>query len=323
MKLSIIIVNYNTKKFLVDCLASIYQSKLTFKYEIIVVDNASTDGSGKIIKKDFPKVRLISNHKNLGFAKANNKAVKIAKGKYLLFLNPDTVILDQAVKKMVEQIVKNPEISALGPKTLNPDFSVQLTAFVKFPDFSVWLVNNLGLDRIFSRVWPAKNWPGKYYFSFQELNQKRQVSHLQGNCFLVPKEIFEKIGLFDTRFFLYREETDWFLRLAKAKGKIWYLPSAKIIHYGGQSTESGAWSSQKYYQAILSRYLYHLKHYGQGSLWLLRIWDLISSLIIIPVWLMLEILLVFSQQARQKIELNIEWHRQLAVWNLKKLVVSR
>ena len=204
--LSIIIVNANNQRLLKECLQSIDKNTHKISFEIIISDNASTDGSQEMVKDDFPQVKLIENKENLGFAKANNQALKIYQGRYALLLNNDTLVKDSALDKMVEFMDQNQETGACGPKLLNTDGSTQ---------------HQGGL--LAKRFWKAKD--------------PRPVDFIIGAALLVRKEVIDKVGMMDENLFFYNEDLDWCLRIRKAGWKIFFLPQAEIIHYGGQSSK--------------------------------------------------------------------------------------
>lgn len=256
MKLSIIIVNYNTRDLLRDCLNSIIRSnplkdQLSSNYEVIVVDNASTDASVAMLKKEFPQVKLFQNKQNLGFAKANNQGIKIAKGKYLLLLNSDTKIVAGALEKMIDFMGENPQVGVLGPKLLNKDGSLQPSAGY-FPSLPVIFRQALFLHKIF---------PFNHLKQFKVTRpafyaKTHPVDWVAGACFLVKNDVFAKIGYLDEKFFMYVEEVEFCYRCQKAGWQIYLLPQAKITHQG-----EGSGDRQK---AILGIYqglfLFYDKH---------------------------------------------------------------
>lgn len=230
MNLSIIIVNWNTKNLLDDCLSSIYKETQNISFEIFVIDNASSDGSAEMVKKKYPAVRLIENKKNRGFAAANNQAIKQATGKYVLILNSDTVILDGALNKIVKIEEAHPEAGIFGVKTLNSNGTIQKTVR-RDPALFTQLILPSKMKIIFPNARPFR----EYYFDDFDYDQESCVPQLQGSFLLIKKEVFDKIGLLDEKFFLWFEEVDFCLRARQAGYKILYSPEAAIIHYGGAS----------------------------------------------------------------------------------------
>ena len=256
MDLSIIIPSFNTKEILRHCLNSILDNTKNINFEIIVIDNFSQDGSQEMIEKDFPMVILIKNKENLGFAKANNQGIKRAGGKYLLFLNSDTIIVKGAIKKMFDFLEKHKEIAALGPKLLNSDSSVQPSAGF-FPNLLVVFVM-LFLEHFFG---------GRFVRTGYSC--LRKVDWVMGAALMVRKEIVGKIGGFDEKIFMYYDEVDLCYRIYKNGGAIYYYPDAEIIHLWQRSSQSGREGP------ILANYkgliYFYQKHYGLGQLWFLKI----------------------------------------------------
>jgi len=241
MILSIIIVNLNTKNLLRDCLSSIYESDLRTKYEIFVVDNGSKDDSVKMVRANFPNVDVIANEVNLGFSKANNQAIKRCKGKYILLLNPDTVVNINTLEKMVSFMDNNKDIGILGPKIQYPDGNVQLTCARNFPDLLIEFFNVSKLAKIF----PKNKLFGSYLMGYWNHLDSREVNLLSGACMLIKKEVFKDIGLLDESFFMFYDDVDFCYR-AKMKGyKIYYYADTSIIHHGGASWKETRENMQK------------------------------------------------------------------------------
>ena len=226
MDISIIIPSFNTKEILHNCLKSILENTKEISYEIIVIDNNSQDGSAEMVEKHFPLVKLIKNQENLGFAKANNQGIKIAKGKYFLFLNSDTVIKDKAIEKMVNFIENHKEIDAIGPKLLNSDKTIQPSAGF-FPNPLVVFVM-LFLEHYFG---------GRFVRT--SYSQLKQVDWVMGAALMMKKEIVDKIGGFDEKIFMYYDEVDYCYRIRKSGYSIYYYPEAEIIHLWQKSSQSG------------------------------------------------------------------------------------
>ena len=228
MKLSIIIVNWNTSRLLDGCLASIFANPPDDPYEVVVVDNASIDDSPQMVRRNYPQVHLIENPENVGFAKANNQGILETTGPYVLLLNPDTVILPKALQILLGFIKDQKEIGAVGPMVLNPDLTLQSSCNpmpTLFREF--WQL--MHLDRILAlSVYREENW---------DTNVSHPVEVLQGNCLLVRRATLARIGLLDDNYFMFTEEVDLCYRLLKKGWVIHWVPMARIIHYGGQSTD--------------------------------------------------------------------------------------
>lgn len=254
MNLSVVIINWNTRQLLDECLASIYRETKDIDFEIFVVDNASSDRSAEMVREKYlpaeltgatapqrsegmamdreagPAVRLIENKENCGFAAANNQALREAKGNYILILNPDTIIKNNAINKALDILSKRPEIGILGPKTYNNDGTIQKTVR-RDPTISVGLLIAAKLQRIFPSARALKN----YYYRGFDYSREAYVPQIQGSFMLIRRAVLDKIGFFDERFFIWFEEVDLCLRAKAAGWKILYSPVAEIIHYGGES----------------------------------------------------------------------------------------
>ncbi|MCS7092865.1 MAG: glycosyltransferase family 2 protein [Patescibacteria group bacterium] len=259
--LSIIIVSYNTKKLTQECLVSVDRSLRCSKinYELIVVDNHSTDGSVEILKKYLLKKsntnQLICLPENLGFGRANNLAVKKAKGRYLLFLNSDTIILDRAIEKMFALYKDNEnKINFLGPKLLNNDLSPQPSAAHFFR-----------LPVVFAALFLKGDYWGLTRFSPSKLEK---VDWVSGACLLTKKEYFEQLGGFDEKIFMYMEEVDLLYRARKLSWNTYFYPTAKVIHLGFASSGKKTVPILQVYRGLV---FFYQKHYSKLSLFILRL----------------------------------------------------
>jgi len=247
LDLSIIIVNYNVKEFLQNLLHSITKSALNIDYEIIVIDNASNDGSVEFIKEKFPSVKLIANKENLGFSKANNLGLKIAQGMYLLLLNPDTLLREDTVHRMLQFFKNTSEAGLAGCKILNPDGSLQLACRRSFPGPWTSFCKVTGLSSIF----PKSRIFARYNLTYLDENQTYEVDAVSGSFMMMKREVFEKIGGFDEEFFMYGEDLDLCYRVQKAGYKVFYVHDTQIIHYKGESTKRSSFDETKvFYNAM-------------------------------------------------------------------------
>jgi len=229
--ISIIIVNWNTKEILLDCLKSLTKQDISYKNEIIVVDNGSTDGSQTAVRTLFPEIQIIENNENLGFAKANNIGILKSCGRYVCLVNSDVIVMENCLQHLITFMDSNLNIGISGPKVLNPDLTIQISCRI-FP--SLWnnLSSALGLDNTF------KNVP---FFSAEHMNffdhkSIRKVECLVGCCLMIRKAALEQVGLFDEQFFIYSEEIDLCKRFLNAGWEIVFYPDASIIHYHGASS---------------------------------------------------------------------------------------
>ncbi|MFC1656347.1 glycosyltransferase family 2 protein [Patescibacteria group bacterium] len=278
-ELSIIIVNFNTKQILKDCLESVYKHLTDIDFEIIVVDNNSQDESVLMIKKEFTEINIIANNRNIGFGPANNQGIEVAQGKYILFLNNDTYIFDNSIQKMIKYLAENSEYGVVGPQLLNKDRSIQLSASQIFPSLYTELLRNFLLDRIIlNRLFQDRDYFGRYQLSPNQHKKSREVSFVSGACFLVKRKVIEKTKGFDKRFFFYQEEIDWMKRIHEAGWKIYFLSDAKIVHLGGVATESSMKNTKRFDYQIVSRYKYFVIHYGVMYSVGIRIIDIIGSI---------------------------------------------
>lgn len=228
MDLSIVVVNWNTRELLAQCLGSIPAAVGELSCEIIVVDNASTDGSPAMVRSCFPWVTLIENKENLGFVRASNQAIALSRGRYVLLLNSDTVAPPQALARLVDFMDHQMDAGAAGPKLLNPDGSFQ-ASYAHFPTLLSESLSAAGLNR-----WLY----GPYHPSPPpRLNETRQaVDWVQGACLLVRRAALDAIGPLDEGFWMYSEETDLCYRIHQAGWNVYYLPDVEIIHFGGASS---------------------------------------------------------------------------------------
>lgn len=231
MDVSIIIVNWNTCKITCECLQSVHEQTVKSKIEVIVIDNASTDDSVRMIKEKFPQVRLIENSANRGFAAANNQGIRVAKGRYLLFLNSDTLVLDGAIDKVVSFADGNPDAAVVGCCVLNADKTLQSTCFM-FPSVLNMLLSSTYLYKLF----PKSKLFGRERMSWWDRTDVREVDVATGSFMLVRHEAIEQVGMMDEQFFMYAEETDWCYRFKQTGWKILFTPTAEIIHLGGASS---------------------------------------------------------------------------------------
>lgn len=250
MDLSIIIVSFNVKNLIKECIESILKTKNGFIYEIIIVDNASTDESVEAVKGLRVRgLRIIENKKNLGFAKAVNQGIKSAKGDYILILNPDTKVKTDSLKKILNFAKSHPEVGIVGAKLINPDGSIQPSVY-HFPS----------LKRAFLEFWLGKK--GEYEKYAPLTKNPLEVDAVTGAVMLISKRTIEKVGLFDERYFMYFEDLDYCRRVKRAGLKVFYFPEAPVLHYHGQSAikvgnQARKWlvESSKIYNGILKYWL--------------------------------------------------------------------
>lgn len=231
LDVSIIIVSWNTCDILLKCLRSIYEKQNNMNFEVIVVDNASADGSAEKVSDNFSQVILIKNQENRGFAAANNQGIGIAKGRYILLLNSDTIVLNNAIAKTLSFAEAHPEVALVGCRILNPDMSLQPSCFM-FPSVLNMLLSSSYMYKLF----PKSKFFGREHMTLWNRDEEREVDVATGCFMLVRREAIEQVGVMDEQFFMYGEETDWCYRFKQAGWKVMFTPEGEIIHLGGRST---------------------------------------------------------------------------------------
>jgi GT2 family glycosyltransferase len=259
MELSVIIVNYNVKHFLEQCLHSVLKASKTVSTEIFVVDNNSVDGSTQLVKEKFPQVHLIENKVNAGFSKANNQAIRLAKGKYILLLNPDTVVEEDTFTKIIRFMDEHPDAGGLGVKMIDGKGDFLPESKRGLPTPWVAFCKMFGLSKLF----PKSKKFGKYHLSYLNENDTHEVEVLAGAFMLMRKETLEKVGLLDETFFMYGEDIDLSYRITQGEYKNFYFPETTIIHYKGESTKKGSLNYVKvFYKAMI---IFAQKHFSGGK----------------------------------------------------------
>lgn len=287
MKLSIIIVNYNVKFFLSQCLNSVKLAidNLTHPVEVFVVDNHSVDGSCFLIKDQFPWVKLMENKENVGFSKANNQAIKIAQGEFILLLNPDTVLEQDTLKKVIEFMESHADAGGLGVRMIDGKGKFLPESKRGLPTPKVAFYKISGLSKIFSK---SKQF-NRYHLGYLNEFEINEVDVLSGAFMLIRKEVFNKIGLLDETFFMYGEDVDLSYRITLAGYKNYYFPETTIIHYKGESTKKGSINYVKmFYSAMAifankhfrSRQSHLMSFFIQLAIWLRAFISLIKRLAI-------------------------------------------
>lgn len=255
MELSIIIVNFNIKDFLEQALLSIQKATRNIETEIFVVDNASQDGSVALIREKFPDVKLIVNTKNVGFAKANNQALKLARGKNIALINNDTIVQEDTFGHLFQFLDKHPEAGMVGCKILNPDGSLQLACRRSAPSPWVAFTKATGLSQLF----PGSRLFGRYNLTYLDPDETYEVEAISGSFMLLRRETFEAVGFLDETFFMYGEDLDWCHRIREAGWKIFYVHDTAIIHFKGESSKTSGFDHIRiFYQAMR---LYVAKYY--------------------------------------------------------------
>lgn len=259
MQLSVIIVNYNVRHFLGQCLLSVQKAMEGIDGEVWVVDNNSVDGSVNMIKNQFPWVKLIENKKNTGFSTANNQAIRESKGKYVLLLNPDTVVEENTFSKCLAFAADHPDLGGLGVKMIDGKGRFLPESKRALPTPWVSFYKIFGLAKLFPR---SKKF-GRYHLTYLDQNENHEVEILSGAFMLMSREALDKAGLLDEAFFMYGEDIDLSWRLIQAGFKNYYFSETQIIHYKGESTKKGSLNYVRvFYQAMI---IFARKHFSSGG----------------------------------------------------------
>ena len=271
MKLSVVIVSYNVKHFLEQCLHSVLKAAKDITAEIIVVDNNSVDGSVNLVKEKFTKVKLIENKQNSGFSHANNQGIKISKGEYVLLLNPDTVVEEDTFEKILSFMDKTPDAGGLGVKMIDGKGNFLPESKRGLPSPWVAFYKIFGLSALF----PKSRKFGRYHLTYLDENKTHQVDVLAGAFMLLRKSVLARIGLLDETFFMYGEDIDLSYRITRAGFKNYYYPETTIIHYKGESTKKSSVNYVRvFYNAMI---IFAGKHFSGGKA---RVFSLLINLAI-------------------------------------------
>ncbi len=272
-RISVVIVNYNVKEYLAQALHSIERALKGIPHEIFVVDNASVDGSVAFIRQHFPGVKLIASPENLGFARANNLALQQVRGEFVVLINPDTVVQEDTFQKLLQFFEETPDASAATCKIINPDgtFSVDCRHAIPTPMIAFWKVTGL------SRLFPRSRLFGQYNLTYLDPDQTYPVPAISGSFMMIKKEVLDRVGHFDERFFMYCEDIDLCHRINLEGFKIYYVPTTQIIHYKGESTKKNNLD----YVITFNKALYQFfqKYYAPRSLFLFR-WIIVLGIIL-------------------------------------------
>ncbi len=265
MDLSVAVISWNVKELLEGCLASVYRSleQGSVDCEVLVVDNASSDGSVDMVSECFPQVLLIANEDNKGFAAANNQALEKTVGQHVLLLNPDTELRGDALQTLLGFMENTPSAAMAGPRLLYADGSFQHSAF-RFPSLSQAFFDFFPLHHSLQE----SRWNGRYPRSSYLSRQPFPVDHPLGACMMVRRQAIERVGGMDEQFFMYCEEVDWAMRMRCAGWQIYCVPGAEVVHYSGQSTKQ--FRDEMYVALWRSRFRLYAKHYGQLYNWAVR-----------------------------------------------------
>ncbi len=258
MTLSVIIVNYNVKYYLEQCLESVRRAAEGLQVEVYVVDNLSTDGSIPYLSKRFPEVTFVENKENVGFARANNQAIRLSTGKYVLLLNPDTIVAENTLGDFVRFMDEHPEAGGAGAYMLRTDGTFAPESRRGLPTPFVAFCKMSGLAALF----PKSKLFGRYYMRYLDENEVNEIDVISGAFMMLRREVLDKVGLLDEDFFMYGEDIDLSYRILKGGYKNYYLPS-RMLHYKGESTEKSSYRYvYTFYQAMRLFFRKHYAHYS-------------------------------------------------------------
>ncbi len=271
MDLSVIIVSYNVKAYLEQALRSILKALEGIDAEILVVDNGSGDGSPTVIRQRFPQVQLIENKENAGFARANNQALRIARGRAVCLINPDTIVQEDTFRICLAYLDAHDCVGAVGCKILNADGTLQLACRRSFPTPAVALAKVTGLARLF----PRSRIFGRYNLTYLDPDDTAEVEALSGSFMMVRRATISQVGLLDEDFFLYGEDLDWCYRIRQSGWSIVYLPDTQMVHFKGRSTLEAPFDSLRVFYSAMA--LFVRKHFNKGWAFLPR-WFLLAGI---------------------------------------------
>ncbi len=271
MTISVVIVSYNVREFLQQALFSLQRALDGIKHEIFVVDNASSDSSVEYVRRSFPNVRVIANPENVGFARANNQAIKQCSGEFICLINPDTVVQEDTFRVLLDFFARKSDAGALGCKVLNPDGSLQLACRRSYPTPWVAFTKIVGLARLF----PQSRSFGRYNLTFLDPGQVSQVDAISGSFMFLRKSVIDAVGMLDESFFMYGEDLDWCYRIKQGGWNIYYVPGTQIIHFKGESSKKSPFEQRRlFYEAMR---LFVTKHFNKGGA-LLPSWILVFAI---------------------------------------------
>lgn len=229
---SVCIINFNTRDELDSCIASLEMGASSVTLEVIVVDNASIDGSAQMVRTKYPWVKLIENSRNVGFAAGCNQAIRHSRGRYILLLNPDTIVHDGAIEELVKFMDEHSDVAIVGPKLLNTDGTLQHSCRA-FPTLLTGMFRNTPLERLFPSLKPVR----QYLLLNHSHSEPMEVDWVSGAAMLVRRKAIEVVGMLDEGYFMYCEDVDWCWRMRRAGFKVFYVPSAVITHAIGRSSD--------------------------------------------------------------------------------------
>ena len=286
--LSIVIVAWNVRELVLDCLASIREAKLGVSYEVILVDNGSADFTVETVSRQFPETRILALPKNIGFGAGNNRGLEVMRGRHAVLLNSDTIVLPGGLEACVRYLDEHPRVGAVGPQLLNPDRTKQ-NCIHNSPNLVSEVVGQSLLRRLFPRRYPSK---------LVDYDGPVEVEAVLGACLFARREVIEQVGMIDEGYFFFLEETDWCHRIRAAGWRIAHLPDAYVIHLYGESTKKKTplRTRIEYYR---SRYLFFQKNRSAAAYRVLR--AIVMAKILLGV--------VFGGRRADEYRKILAWHR--------------
>jgi GT2 family glycosyltransferase len=300
--LTVIIVNWNTRELLLNCIESFYRTVKGLSSEIFVVDNGSSDGSADSVRRAFPEIEVIQNQWNMGFARANNEALRRSKGRYALLLNTDAILAHGAVETLVEFMDHNPTVGIAGGQLINGDGSKQ-NSFDNFPSLAAEALNKSLLRILFPRRYPSKR---------VNYSTPIEVQSVIGACMIVRSQSIQEVGLLDEDYFFFLEETDWCYRMRRRRWQVCHVPQAKVIHLQGRTADLVKERAKiEYYRSL---YLFFRKYRGTVELIMLKV-VLFMRFCMDFLLAFLSCLFTAFRKERPKRKLGI--YAQLIYWHLR------
>lgn len=301
VNLRFIIVNWNTRELLIDCIDSIYKTVKDLSYQIYVIDNGSWDDSVMVVRKQFPQVVIIENQENRGFAAAVNQALEGCSADYSVLLNTDTILQKDAIHIMYSFLEQHKDAGIAGAQLQKPDGTRQ-HSYDNYPALATELFNKSLMQRLF---------PGKYPSKKQAALQPTEVESVIGACLMIRNEAIKQVGKLDEDYFFFLEETDWCYRMWKAGWKVYHIPSAEVIHLGGQSKKKAPWQSQVEY--CRSLYIFFRKNRSSVSYCIFRILYVVKIILNLAVNLIGNLCVLFQNR---KLRYRMLIYSRLFWWHL-------
>jgi len=288
---SVVLVCWNNKDYLEPCLISLYENELNFSFDVVVVDNGSTDGSQEMLAEKFPQVKIIQNDRNVGLSTASNQGIEATTGRYILLLNNDTIVNQESLENLVVYLDEHPGAGAAGGKLLNPDGTLQ-AGYGTFPNLSQEFLIATGLGRMIWSNYPDHN-TSKDFLS---------VDWLSSACLILRRSALDKVGMLDEEFFIYGDEVDLQYRLKLSGWQVYYLPQVSTIHFGGRSMNR--WSRRKMVNRGKIRFFQ--KNYNLGPTFALRIMLFLFSFIKFLIWSFSLLFPKYRQRSINELRSNLE-----------------